>query len=90
MDFARILAENIGALDEVDDEQAFDAMREMTNVICGLVLPMIASELSDVFDMTVPAIKSGDDSPQWSEFAQDSCVLNIEGHAIAAKLNIKD
>lgn len=90
MDFARILAENIGALDDVEDEHAFDAMKEMANVVCGLILPMIAPDLSDVFDMTVPTVKSGNDSPQWSEFAQGSCVLNVEGHTIAAKLNMKD
>ena len=32
LDFAKILAENIGALDEVDNENAFDAMRELSNV----------------------------------------------------------
>jgi len=71
-DFAKILAENIGALDEVKDEYAFDALKELANVICGLVLPMIASSQTDVFDVTVPAIKSGDDAPKWDQFVDES------------------
>lgn len=90
LDFAKILAENIGALDEVDNENAFDAMKELSNVTCGLLLPMVAAESSDVFDMTVPTVKNGNDSPRWSEFASDSCVLNIEDYMVAIKLSLKD
>lgn len=90
LDFAKILAENIAALDEADNEDAFDAMRELSNVTCGLLLPMVANELSDVFDITVPVVRSGNDSPQWSRFASESCVLNIEDHMVAIKLSMKD
>lgn len=90
LDLAKIFAENIGALDDADDEDAFDAIRELSNVTCGLLLPMIAAELSDVFDMTVPTVKSGNETPQWSEFVSDSCVLNVEDHLVAIKLSMKD
>ena len=87
--FAQTLAENMGAIDDVDDEICTDAMKELTNVISGLLLPLIASSGKDVFDITVPYIKSGNDAPQWEQFtANDSkCVLNIEGNLIAVNLN---
>jgi CheY-specific phosphatase CheX len=92
LDFAKLLAENIGALDEVDDETAFDAMKELSNVTCGLLLPVLGSSPADVFNITVPAVDSGDNSPGWDEFTadQDSCVLNIEGYLVATRLIIKD
>lgn len=91
MDFAKVLAENIGALDEVDDETAFDAMKELSNVTCGLLLPMIGSSPADVFNMTIPTVRTGQTSPAWDEFTadQDVCLLNIEGHMIATKLTMK-
>ena len=92
LDFAGILAENIGALDEVKDENAFDALKELANVVCGLVLPMVASSQTDVFDVTVPAIKSGDDAPKWNQFVDDrkSCISNIEGFLVATRLIIEE
>ncbi len=92
LDFAKILAENIGALEQVKDENAFDALKELANVICGLVLPVVASSQADVFDVAVPAIKSGDEAPSWDQFVDDraSCVSNIEGFLVAARLIIED
>lgn len=90
--FCEILAENIGALCEVDDEARSDALKELTNVTCGLFLPMVVSSTADAFDITVPTMKSFDNSSQWHEFVtdQNSCVLNIEGYMVATKLIIKD
>jgi CheY-specific phosphatase CheX len=88
MDFAKVLAGNIGALDAVDDEMAFDAMKEISNVTCGLLLPMIGSTPTDVFAMAIPTVRSGRQSPAWDRFTTepDVWVLNIEGHLIGAKL----
>lgn len=92
LDFSKILAENIGALTEVDDNTCYDALKELSNVTCGLLLPMLASSQADVFDLTVPTIKTGDDSPKWSDIAEqpDSFIVNIEGHLVATRLTIKD
>ena len=90
--FAGILAENIASITDVDDESSFDALKELANVTCGLFLPMVISSTADSFDVTVPTIKARGDSIQWDEFTADpdSCVLNIEGHAIATKLIIEE
>ena len=92
LDLCRILAENIGALTEVNDETCHDALKELSNVTCGLLLPMLASSGGDVFDVTVPAVKTGDDSPRWDEFVEqpNSCILNIEGFLVATRLIMKE
>jgi two-component system, chemotaxis family, chemotaxis protein CheY len=92
LDFCRILAENIGAIENADDRIACDALKELSNVTCGLFLPKVVTSTADTFDVTVPTIKSCDDSSQWSEFVadKDSCVLNVEGHAVAMRLMVND
>ena len=92
LDLCRIIAENIGALTEVNDENCYDALKELSNVICGLLLPVLACTKADVFDLTIPTIKNGDDSPKWNEFVEqpNSCKLNIEGYLLAARLITKD
>ena len=92
LDFCRILAENIGALTEVSDETCHDALKELSNVTSGLLLPVLAYSQADVFDITIPTIKNGDDSPKWNEFVvqPNSCILNIEGYLVATRLIIKN
>ncbi len=92
LDFCKTLAENIAGIDEADNETALDAVKELSNVTCGLFLPMVVSSTADVFDVTVPEVKKYDNPTQWDEFVDDAntYILNIEGHAIAAKLIIED
>ncbi|HAL45039.1 MAG TPA: hypothetical protein DCP47_03855 [Phycisphaerales bacterium] len=91
-DFCKMLAENIGAIDSPDDKSSLDALKELSNVTCGLFLPMIVSSTADVFDVTVPKSSSCDDSSQWKEITSDknTCVVNVEGHAVAIRLNVKE
>jgi CheY-specific phosphatase CheX len=88
LDFAKILAENIGALDEADDESCRDAVAELSNVTCGLLLPMLADRGEDVFDVTVPTVTGSDSSPSWEEMTADpnTCALNVEGYAVGITL----
>jgi CheY-specific phosphatase CheX len=89
-DFAGILAENIGALDQADDESCYDAVGELSNVTCGLLLPMLADGPECVFDVTVPAVTGSDGSPSWKEMTANpnSCTLNAEGYAVATTLSM--
>ena len=91
-DFCGTLAENIGALDTVDDEARSDSLKELSNVTCGLVLPLVGSSDEDVFDVTVPALTDSADCPTWDEFTADAncCVSNIEGDLVAVKLIVKE
>lgn len=92
MDFCKVLAENIAAIEEPDSQSALDAIKELANVTCGLFLPMVVSSTADVFDVTVPEAESCDNPSQWDKFTADksSSILNIEGHAIAAKLTVEN
>ncbi len=87
-EFAEVLAENIAALDEVTEAERRDALKELINVTCGLIIPVMAADMSDVFDLTIPAIH--DCSPGWDTFVSDgdTCVLNADGHLIAARLTL--
>jgi len=88
LDFCKILAENIGALTEVNDETCYDALKELSNVTSGVLLPLLANSKAEVFDITIPTIKNGDDSPKWNEFIEqpDISILNVEGKLVAARL----
>lgn len=92
MDFCKVLAENIAAIEEPDSQSALDAIKELANVTCGLFFPMVVSSTADVFDVTVPEAESCDNPSQWDKFTADksSSILNIEGHAIAAKLTVEN
>ena len=91
IDFAQTLAENISGMFELTDEQCADAVKELVNVTCGLVLPMIAASEADVFDLTVPHLAKSEDRMDWDDFvSQDEVtVLNVEGHAVATRLILK-
>jgi len=92
LDFSRILAENIGNLTEPGREEACDALKELSNVTCGLFLPMLISTNAESFAITVPGIQTCDNSSQWQEFTadQNSVVSNIEGYMVATRLIMKD
>ncbi len=92
LNFGKILAENIGNITDPDKEAACDAMQELTNVTCGLFLPMLTSTTADPFAITVPRIQTCEDSTQWHEFIADpaSVVSNIEGYMVATRLIMKD
>lgn len=92
LDFCGILAENIGALTETNEETCYDALKELSNVISGLLLPVLSSSDAEVFDITIPTIKKGNDSPTWNEFIEqpDVNVLNVEGNLLAARLILND
>jgi chemotaxis protein CheY-P-specific phosphatase CheC len=90
VDFAATLAENIAALDDADDSACIDALQELCNVTCGLLLPELASTEDDQFDMTIPQTHWQEDPSHWTDFVAEetSYVLNVEGFLVAAKLII--
>jgi chemotaxis protein CheY-P-specific phosphatase CheC len=91
VEFAKTLAENIAALEDPDDDACLDAIQELSNVTCGLILPELASSESDLFDMTIPETQWLDGEENWNSFIEDDAVqiLNIEEYLVAAKLTIE-
>ncbi len=92
LDFGRVLAENIGNLDQPSKADACDALKELSNVTCGLFLPLLTSTTAESFAVSVPRLQTCDDSSQWHAFVADSSsvVSNIEGYMVATRLIMKD
>jgi chemotaxis protein CheY-P-specific phosphatase CheC len=86
-DFASLLAENMSAGQDTDTEACLDVFRELSNVTCGLLLPVLSCCQDDVFDITVPVVMKSDKTPAWTEFtAQDCHILNVENNLVAVRL----
>ncbi len=92
LDFATSLALNISGQDELTEEECADAMKELVNVTCGLVLPLIAGSPADVFDLSVPHLTRHEDRVQWDEFIgrETVTVLNVEEWPLAISLWIDE
>lgn len=90
--FAETLAENIGALDAATEADCRDALGELANVTCGLITPVIATDMAEVFELSIPCVSETEDTALWETWAADpeACVLNVEDHVIAAKLTVDD
>lgn len=90
-EFARELACNMGLLDCPNEEQCLDAIRELVNVTSGLILPLLATPETDIFDLSIPQAVPCDESMDWNRWIQqdDVVVLEVGGYPIAARLNIR-
>jgi hypothetical protein len=87
------LAANILATapqDPAAKDYARDALKELLNVTCGLLLPTLAPEESDgtPFRMTLPQLKNFDCQTQWSAFAaaENTCVFDVDGRLLALRV----
>lgn len=87
-DFTRLLAENYTAGQDTDHAACLDVFQELSNVTCGLLLPLLCGSEQDIFDMTVPRVYPSQDAPGWETFTADgrSHVLNVENNLVAIKL----
>jgi len=92
LDFGKVLAKNIGSLDNPFREDACDALKELSNVTCGLFLPRLTSTTAESFTVSVPRLQTCDNSSQWNAFVGDcgSVVSNVEGYLVGTKLIMKD
>ncbi len=90
IEFAEILADNIAAVEQPDTQTCCDAMKELANVTCGLLLPAVANSNADVFNVSVPNAQLPKEPQTWHQFTKtkDNVVLNIEGNLVAASLKI--
>ena len=88
IEFACVLAENMAVVDELTEHQCIDAMKELVNVTCGLILPMLSTSETDVFDVTVPDLTRSEEREHWEQFLQepDAVAVDVEQHPVAARL----
>jgi CheY-specific phosphatase CheX len=84
------MAANILGMDpeEADDDAGEDALKEIVNVICGEMMPVLFGE-KEVVDLTVPAL-CRIDSGKWQELAADpgTVKLWVEDQPILASLTV--
>ena len=88
----KILAQNITGIESVNDDMAIDAIKELTNMACGLLLPMLVSSEDDLFDVTLPEVQDFQHRQQWEYFARQDCFmkLDVEGLPILICLTVSD
>lgn len=75
--------------DPAAQRYARDALKELLNVTCGLLLPTFVPKESDgtPFRMTLPQLTDFDCQTQWQAFAAcDTCVLDVDGSLIALRV----
>jgi hypothetical protein len=88
--FGRHLAASMLALG-IDDPQigarGDDCLRELLNVVVGALMPRIAGDPNDVFDLTLP-LNCEFASEAWRSFANssESVILDADGFTIAARV----
>ncbi|MCD6392549.1 MAG: chemotaxis protein CheX [Planctomycetes bacterium] len=92
-EFSQMIAANIMGI-EPDDEEAqtksIDAVKELVNIIGGVLLTKLTDSPSDMFNLTVPRAQEHLNSEAWEEYiAQDDVtVLDVEGFPVATRLLI--
>jgi chemotaxis protein CheY-P-specific phosphatase CheC len=87
--FVQHFAENMSGMSDLTEEEYNDALKELANITCGLVLPMISESSEEVFDLTVPHLTKLS-PPRWQDFVaeEDTVLLDVEGFPICVKLEI--
>ncbi|MBN1435481.1 MAG: chemotaxis protein CheX [Sedimentisphaerales bacterium] len=90
-EFSQMMAANVMGLDPDDDavkNNGVDAVKEMVNIISGVLLAKLADSPADVFNLTVPEAQQQPDAAAWQAYvAQDNViVLDVDGFAVAARL----
>ncbi len=87
-EFCEVLAGNMAATDDVSDAVRADGLKELCNVICGLILQRLATSKEDVFDVSVPAILKDGDVRSWADFCSlpGTAVFNADGYRVAVRI----
>lgn len=90
-EFVEMLAANVLGI-EPDEPDATalgtDAFMEMLNTTCGVLLPMLARNPEDIFDVTVPESEEIGGVEGWEGFVSQSdvSVLDADGYALAVRI----
>lgn len=89
-EFIKEFAENMSGIEDLTDQQHEDALKELANITCGLVLPMLAESQKEEFDMKVPCLTDLS-PPKWQDYVaeKDSVLLEVEGHPLCVRLQLK-
>ncbi len=91
-ELGRILAQNIRGAESTDDDMVIDAIKELANVTCGLLFPMLVSSEDDLFDATLPEVQEFKQRQQWEHFAgqNDAMIFDVEGLPLVVNLIVSE
>jgi CheY-specific phosphatase CheX len=90
-ELAGMVAANVMGL-EPDDQDAqtksTDAVKELVNIIAGILLTKLACSPADIFNLTVPRADEQPDSQSWEQYIMqdDVTVLEVDGFPLAIRL----
>ena len=76
--------------DPETQDKRIDAFKELLNVVCGLLLPKLASSSGDIFDITVPQAQPFTNPQEWETFTNQSgvTVMECDGSALAFRMTV--
>jgi Chemotaxis phosphatase CheX len=88
--FGQRLASNALGCGPTDEEaltQCDDSIRELVNVVVGMMMPRLAHTPGELFALTLPSTRSFDEN-EWDDFVAQStaAVLDAEGDTIAIRV----
>jgi hypothetical protein len=91
--FGQRLASNAlgcGVNDEDAVTRAEDSIRELINIVAGMIMPNFATSPADVFNLSLPRTSEFDLSG-WDELAAgtDACFIDAEGDSLAVTIRRK-
>jgi len=93
-EFMQLLAANVMGIDPSESEaheQGVDALKELVNTTCGVLLPMLATTPEEIFDVTVPEAETLHNAEAWHRYVKQyqAAILDVEGFAVAVRILIK-
>ena len=94
-EFAQMMTANMMGIEPDDEEsqsKSLDAVKELVNIIGGVLMTKIAESPADMFNLTVPRAEEQLDTESWKTYvAQDDVtVLDVDGFPVATRLLITD
>ena len=89
-EFVKTFAENMSGIEDLTEEMYGDAMKELANITCGLVLPMIVESPDEAFEMAIPNLTTLSPS-EWKNFTSEegTVMLEVENNPVFVKLEIQ-
>lgn len=91
--FGQRLASNALGVGVEDDEavsRAEDSLKELMNVVVGMMMPRLARTEADVFDLSLPTAEAFDAAWGWNDVAErpDACAIDAEGDTLLFCVNL--
>ncbi|MBN1764665.1 MAG: chemotaxis protein CheX [Sedimentisphaerales bacterium] len=78
--------------EEIPRERGVDALKEILNTTCGVLLTRLAQSPADLFDITVPESEDFNEPATWTDYINqpDVTVLDADGFLVALRMTVKE